>query len=88
MQVLGQAVEATIHASGPARVALSVPQSAITFVDGAPTVFVAETQTRFVARKVETGLEGADRIEILTGVREGEAVVSRSVLALKSELFR
>jgi len=84
----GQAVEATIRASGPARVALSVPQTAITFVDGAPTVFVEETPTRFVARKVELGLDGGDRVEIEEGVREGEAVVSRSVLALKSELFR
>ena len=84
----GQAVEASIRASGPARVALSVPHTAVTFVDGVPTVFVEETPTRFVARKVELGLDGGDRIELVEGVREGELVVSRSVLALKSELFR
>lgn len=84
----GQAVEATIHASGPARVALSVPSSAVTYVDGNPTVFVAETPTRFVVRKVELGLDGGDRIEIVSGVGEGEQVVSKSVLALKSELYR
>jgi cobalt-zinc-cadmium efflux system membrane fusion protein len=84
----GQAVEATTRASGPAHVALSVPTTALTYVDGAPTVFVAETPTRFVVRKVELGLDGGDRVEIVKGVSEGEAVVSRSVLALKSELFR
>jgi len=84
----GQAVEATIRASGPARVALVVPASAVTLVDGAPTVFVAEAETRFVARKVELGIDGGDQVEVTSGVREGEAVVSRSVLALKSELFR
>jgi membrane fusion protein, heavy metal efflux system len=84
----GQAVEARIRASGPARVALAVPASAVTYVDGSPTVFVAETDTRFTARKVELGLDGGDLIELASGVREGEAVVSRSVLALKSELFR
>lgn len=84
----GQLVEATIRASGPARIALSVPSTAITYVDGAPTVFVAETPTRFVARKVELGLDGGNKVEIRSGVREGEAVVSTSVIALKSELFR
>jgi cobalt-zinc-cadmium efflux system membrane fusion protein len=84
----GQAVEATIRASGPARVALSVPATAITYVDGAPTVFVAETPTRFVARQVELGLDAGERLEIRNGIREGEWVVSQSVIALKSELFR
>jgi membrane fusion protein, heavy metal efflux system len=84
----GQAVEATIHASGPARVALSVPSSAVTYVDGKPTVFVAESPTRFVVRNVELGLDGGDRVEIVSGVHDGEKVVSKSVLALKSELFR
>jgi membrane fusion protein, heavy metal efflux system len=84
----GQAVRATIRASGPARVALSVPASAVTSLDGVPTVFVAATPTRFVARKVELGIDGGDRIEVKSGVSEGEQVVSRSVLAIKSELFR
>jgi RND family efflux transporter MFP subunit len=84
----GQAVEATIRASGPAHVALAVPSSAVTLLDGVPTVFVAETPNRFVARPVELGISGADRVEIVSGVAEGELVVSKEVLALKSELFR
>lgn len=83
-----QAVKATIHATGPAHVALSVPSSSITYVDGVPTVFVAEAATRFAPRRVELGLDGGDRIEILKGLREGEQVVSTNVLAIKSELFR
>jgi hypothetical protein len=51
-------------------------------------VFVVETESRFVARKVELGLDAGDRVEVASGVNEGEDVVSRSVLALKSELFR
>lgn len=84
----GQAVKATIRASGGARTALSVPASAVTTVDGVPTVFVAESPTRFVARKVELGIDAGDRVEVKSGVAEGEAVVSKNVLALKSELFR
>ena len=84
----GQAVEAKIHASGPAGDVLSVPSAAVTYVDGAPTVFVAETPTRFSPRPVEVGFDGGDRLAIKGGLREGEQVVSKSVLALKSELFR
>lgn len=84
----GQAVRASIVASGPARTTLSVPSTAITYVDGAPTVFVAEAPSRFTARKVDLGLDGGERVEISKGVREGEKVVVHGVLALKSELYR
>ncbi len=86
----GQAVEATIRASGASRVVLSVPKSALTYVDGTPTVFVAETSTRFVPRNVKLGIDGGDRIEIdpSSAVSEGDAVVTENVLALKSELYR
>lgn len=84
----GQAVSATIRANGPARAALSVPSSAVTYVDGKPTVFVATTPTRFEPRAVELGIEGGLRVEITSGVREGEQVVAKNVIAIKSELFR
>lgn len=84
----GQAVQATVRASGPARLALAVPASAVTYADGAPIVFVAETPTRFVVRKVQLGIDAGDYIEVLGGVHEGEQVVSKNALALKSELYR
>jgi len=84
----GQAVQATVRASGPARLALAVPASAVTYVDGAPIVFVAETPTRFVMRKVDIGIDSGNYVEIVRGVHEGENVVSQNVLALKSELYR
>lgn len=84
----GQSVRATIRTSGRARTAISVPASAITYVDGAPTVFVAEAATRFVPRKVELGIDAGDRVEVIKGIREGERVVSKNVLAIKSEIFR
>lgn len=84
----GQAVNATIQASGPERVALAVPASAITYVDGKPTVFVAESETRFSPRAVELGLDSGAQVEITEGLRQNERVVSKNVLAVKSELFR
>jgi cobalt-zinc-cadmium efflux system membrane fusion protein len=84
----GQSVKATIRTNGRARTVVSVPASAVTYIDGAPTVFVAESARRFVPRKVELGIDGGDRLEIIKGVREGELVVSKNVLAIKSEIFR
>ncbi len=84
----GQSVKATIRTSGRARIGVSVPAPAVTYVDGAPTVFVAESAERFVPRKVELGIDAGDRWEITRGVREGERVVSKNVLAIKSEIFR
>lgn len=84
----GQAVRAHIHASGPARRGLAVPSTAVTLVDGVPTVFVAESDVKFAPRTVELGIEGEDRVEIVSGLRAGERVVSENVFALKSELFR
>lgn len=84
----GQSVKATIHTSGRARTGISVPASAITYVDGNPTVFIAESASRFVPRKVELGIDAGDRVEITKGIREGARVVSKNVLAIKSEIFR
>ncbi len=84
----GESVKATIRTAGRARTALSVPASAVTYVDGAATVFVAESASRFVPRKVVLGIDAGDRLEVAEGVREGELVVSKNVLAIKSEIFR
>jgi membrane fusion protein, heavy metal efflux system len=84
----GQSVMASIHASGPARMALSVPQSAITYVDGKPTVFVAESDTRVVPTAVRLGGSDGTKQEVLEGLSEGQQVASEGVFALKSELFR
>ncbi len=84
----GQSVAAAIRASGPAREGLAVPQSAVTFVDGKPTVFVAESDTRVVPTEVELGASDGKSQEVLGGLREGQSVVAEGVFPLKSELFR
>lgn len=84
----GQSVSAMIRASGPERVVPSIPQSAITYVDGKPTVFVAESDTRVVPTPITLGGTDGKRQEALEGLREGQRVVVEGVFALKSELFR
>jgi RND family efflux transporter MFP subunit len=61
--------------------ALSVPRNAVVDHGGARGVFVADGQTaRF--RKVETGIQSPERVEILSGLREGERVVTTGAGAL------
>jgi len=85
---VGQSVQATIRSAAAERDALLVPQSAVIYVDGKPTVFVAEGDNR--ARAVTVRLGGTDGThhEILEGVEAGQQVASAGVFALKSELFR
>jgi membrane fusion protein, heavy metal efflux system len=85
----GQAVNARIHASARGeQVSTLVPTSAITFVDGKPTVFVSTGDGTVRVASVESGFTDGAQTEIKSGVNPGETVVSDGVFALKSELFR
>jgi cobalt-zinc-cadmium efflux system membrane fusion protein len=84
----GQSVQASIHATGPTRDVISVPDAAVTYVDGQPTVFVAEAADRVVPVAVKLGVSDGLRQEIVEGVAVGQQVVVGGVFALKSELYR
>lgn len=86
---VGQAVQATIHSSGGASQQRTVaPTSAVTFVDGKPTVFVASGANAVRVVNVELGASDADETEILSGLKESDRIVTDGAFALKSELFR
>lgn len=86
---VGQAVQAMIHSGGmhlgkrPI-----VPTSAITFVDGKPTLFVASSPTSVRVVTVQLGSNDGDETEIVQGLKEGDEIVTEGAFALKSELFR
>jgi cobalt-zinc-cadmium efflux system membrane fusion protein len=84
----GLAVTATIHASGPRGARLTVPRGAVTRVDGKPTVFVQAGEGRVEPRPIELGLEDDENVAVESGLKAGEQVVVRGVLALKAEVFR
>jgi cobalt-zinc-cadmium efflux system membrane fusion protein len=67
--------------------ALSVPSDAVQTVDGKSVVFIRSSPSRFTVRQVETGVTSEGRTEIVTGVREGEPVVSKGAFAVKSVLL-
>lgn len=85
---VGQSVHATITSSAAEREALLVPDTSIIYVDGKPTVFVADDDTRVHAVQVRLGARNRTHQEITDGLHEGQLVASSGVFALKSELFR
>jgi cobalt-zinc-cadmium efflux system membrane fusion protein len=73
-------------ATGSMQKAIAVPEAAL-FLDGSERyVFVKEGDERFVARRVSVGRSSGPRVEIKEGLKVGEAVVTKGVFALKSEL--
>jgi len=84
----GQSVHATITSDTMLHEAVLVPQSAVVYVDGKPTVFVVEGTGKVRATSVRLGSCDATRHEVLDGLQPGQDVVSAGVFALKSELFR
>jgi cobalt-zinc-cadmium efflux system membrane fusion protein len=73
-------------ATGSMQKAIAVPEVAL-FLDGSERyVFVKEGDETFVARRVSVGRSSGQRVEIKEGLKVGEAVVTKGIFALKSEL--
>jgi cobalt-zinc-cadmium efflux system membrane fusion protein len=86
---VGQAVQATIHTSGGELMPRPIaPTSAITFVDGRPTVFVAAGPNTVRVVNVQLGANDDDETEIIAGLAASDSLVTEGAFALKSELFR
>jgi len=84
----GMSVVARVHASGPREEQLTVPARAVTRVDGQPTVFVRLGPDTVAPRTVVLGPEDTASVSIVSGLKEGDEVVTHGVLALKAEVFR
>jgi cobalt-zinc-cadmium efflux system membrane fusion protein len=84
----GQSVLAKIHTSAPVAAAIVVPRDCVTSVDGKATVFVAHDALSVEPRPITLGGQDGDHVEVLSGLTEGERVVTKGVFALKSEIFR
>jgi len=73
---------------GRARMAASVPSSAVISVGGSDTVFVRRSPDTFEMRPVGLGVFNGTRYEVVRGVEIGEEVVVEGVFFLKSVLIR
>lgn len=69
----------------PRKEALSIPRESIIRTGEGDRVIVAMGEGRFKPVVVQTGIESSDRIEILSGLTEGEQVVISSQFLIDSE---
>ncbi len=81
----GQAVRVRITPRGSPVDRIVVPEEAVQQIDGRDTVFVA-VPGGFQAVQVSVGSRSGGRVEILSGLRPGQSVVTRGAFVLKSEL--
>lgn len=65
---------------------LAVSEDALQNLDGKKVVFVAETETEFAARPVQTGQASGGLVEIISGLKEGEKYAAKGAFILKSEV--
>lgn len=61
--------------------AVSLPNSALKWVDGEQVVYVKQPDGSWQTRRAQLGLEGAERSEVLGGVSEGDEVATRLVIS-------
>lgn len=73
--------------SSKGKKALAVPQDAIQRMEEQPVAFVEEQPGRYQKHAVTLGSENAPYVEVLTGLQEGERVVTKGSFYLKSVLL-
>ncbi len=67
---------------------LLVPRSAVTEIAGKMVVFVRHPDNDFELHEVSLGESASGKVEVLSGLREGEDVVSDGVFSLKSIVLK
>lgn len=70
------------------RAVLAIPEGAVRNMDGKTGVFVPGGHGVFVPRDVTVGASGGGFVEVRSGLKAGEAVVSSGGFILKSELAK
>jgi cobalt-zinc-cadmium efflux system membrane fusion protein len=68
--------------------AILIPAPAIQKIEGKPAVFVRQQDGSFAKRDLELGRELGGQVEVKSGVKEGEQVVTEGSFTLKSELLK
>lgn len=64
--------------------ALTVPTQAVNRQNNTASVYVVDPENRIARRDIQIGLDGADRVEVTSGLREGDKVVLGSFGSLQA----
>jgi cobalt-zinc-cadmium efflux system membrane fusion protein len=67
---------------------LVVPRSAVTEISGKPVVFVRQPDGDFELHDVVLGQSNLGKVQVLSGLREGERVVTDGAFTVKSAILR
>ncbi len=84
----GMLVQAEVDLGASSREVLAIPEQAIYEVDGKRVVFIREAMARFAARPVTVGNRIGTYVEVLSGLKAGEAIVVEGGFVLKAELLK
>lgn len=68
--------------------ALSVPAEAVQEVEGGPVVFVQRAPEQYEMRSVSLGRRDGERVEVTSGLKGGEVVVTAGSYLLKSQRLK
>jgi cobalt-zinc-cadmium efflux system membrane fusion protein len=78
----------TVMQERESRQAVVVPEDAIQTLDGRAAVFVADSDGSFRPRAIVVGPVIEGMVEVLSGLRAGEAIAVAGSFVLKSELLK
>lgn len=84
----GMFAKAEIVTASISAQAIVIPSGAIQRVEGKPIAFVQQADGAFAKRDLELGRQTGDRVEIKSGLKEGERVAITGTFTLKSELLK
>jgi cobalt-zinc-cadmium efflux system membrane fusion protein len=73
---------------GGMRSLLLVPSEAVQQIHEQDVVFVRKSEDRFEIRPIRVGDTISGRVQVLEGLKPGEAVVTRGSFLLKSQLLK
>lgn len=74
-----------VSLSGKAREALAIPRSALIDTGERQIAFVEQSAGVYAPREMKTGVQGKNFIEVLSGLQEGEIVVTSANFLIDSE---
>lgn len=83
--LLRPGMSAEVAVTSGERHSLTLPEGAVLHSKGAEVVWLATGHNRFRPVMVETGLEEEDRVEIRSGVKAGDVVVTEGAYLVNSE---